>query len=436
MKLNYPKYSLDPGNGGGPTIAPTSEMEAGIDAIPATMPAGPVPSFVPENSIAAVRGDKPAPAPTPATPVTEPASTSDSAPAKPSEPVNDEFGGLRKKPSAAAETAAAPASEEPKSPKALREAYNLTKKELADAKSKFDELARAKEEGTKAEIAKARAEWQSELDGLKKKYEEAETKTRYLDYTRSDEYAEKFEQPIQSAWQSAMRDIKGVNVQNDDGTERPATAQDIAALATMDPGPAWKKAKEMFDDFAPEIMGHRKEILRLNDAKQSAIEEWKNKGSEMQDRERRAMDELQSNLVRSFESRQEELRKSAPELFEIPSEDSESKQYAETAEKLNALAFKGIGLKDGISNEERRSIIARTQADIAARNRTWPYHVLRANRAEAELEKLKAELNKVKGTEPSPGGGNVKPADTGKRTPSSMEDITSGIDEIPAIGRG
>lgn len=435
--MKYPLFSplAEPPTGGPPVMEMPSEMQDGIDSIPAIKEAGPEPAFVPENARQPVKTAEPPKTPdlTPEKPVEAPKA---SEPEKVEEPPkqDDEFGSLRKSKTAkAADTTSTPA--DPKTPKELREAYALTKKERDELKAKVDELARAKEEGTRAEVEKAKAELKAEVDSLRKKYEEAETKTRYLDYKSSDEYVEKYETPIKNAWQAAMRDLKGVQVMNSDGTEREATPNDIATLAGMDPGPAWKAAKEMFGDLAPEIMGHRKEILRLNEARDAAIEHWKTKGSELQQQERKQAEELHSRLVQTFDERQQELRKSAPDLFDVPGEDKEAAEYATKAEAMNALAFKGQGLRDGISPDERRSLVTRAQADIAARNRSWPYHVLRANRAEAEVERLKSELAKLRGTEPAPGGGNIPASEGGKKSSASVEDITAGIDDIPAIGR-
>lgn len=434
--MKYPLFSaLVDSPGGPPVIETPSEMESGVDSIPAMKEAGPEPAFVPENARQPVKSAEPPKTPdlTPEKPVEAPKDV-EPAKAEESPKQEDEFGSLRKGKKESVPQQAATASD-PKTPKELREAYALTKKERDELKAKVDELARAKEDGTRAEIEKAKSELKAEVDSLRKKYEEAETKTRYLDYKSSDEYVEKFEIPIKNAWQAAMRDLKGVRVLNSDGTDRDATPQDIAALAQMDPGPAWKAAKEMFGDLAPEVMGHRKEILRLNEARDSAIEHWKTKGSELQQQERKQAEELHSRLVQTFDERQQELRKSAPDLFDVPGEDKEASDYASKAEAMNALAFKGQGLRDGISADERRSLVTRAQADIAARNRSWPYHVLRANRAEAEVERLKSEIAKLRGTEPAPGGGNIPASDGGKKSSASVDDITSGIDDIPAIGR-
>jgi hypothetical protein len=354
--------------------------------------------------------------------------------------LSDGLGKLRKQAAKPQATAAvepdnAPV-DAPKTPKALREAYDLSKKENASLQAKIQELAKAKEEGTKAEVAKVQSELNVKIEQLQKKYEDNETRLRYVDYERSDEHIEKYQKPLDEAWSRAGTQLRGYNAQLPDGTTRPFQGSDLVELVTMEPGSAHEKAEQMFGSArGAYVMRYVEKIRDLNDAKNEAVEDWKKRGSEYQAEQTRTREETMQFAIKNYEGRQEQLRKDAPDLFDFNPEDSvgkEAKEYVESREKLNALAFRGIGLKEGVTPQERATIMSKAQAEVAAASRILPYHIVRANKAEERIKELEGKIAKLQGTEPGPGGKASVNGGAKAAGPKSFSDL---IDEAPALVR-
>jgi len=121
------------------------------------------------------------------------------APAELAKPKNEDFFNLDKftakkdEPAPAAKPEAA--KSEPTSIKQFREQYDLTKKERDDFAAKVSELERARSEGTRKEVEEATKSLKAEMDSIRKNAEELDTEVRYLNYTRSGEYKQKYEAP-------------------------------------------------------------------------------------------------------------------------------------------------------------------------------------------------------------------------------------------------
>ncbi len=246
-----------------------AEAFAGIDALEGNALENPMGSASPAP--APVTPD-PAPAPAPAAPAA-PAAT---APEATKPPVDDlfnldKFTAKKEEPAPAPPKQDAPAKSEPASLKQFREQYEMTKKERDDLASKVAELERARSEGTKKEIEEATKALKAEMDSIRKNAEELDTEVRYLNYTRSGEYKQKYEAPLREAWQTALGDIEGIRVTDADGTERDASHEDIMAILNVPVAKAAIIAQEMFGAAAPEIMAHRRRILELTQARDKSI---------------------------------------------------------------------------------------------------------------------------------------------------------------------
>jgi hypothetical protein len=427
-----------------PTEAPVAPLSAMDSSFDAAIDAAPVdPRY--QSAQPPQAQEPPAKESAPSKPVEaqKAEATSDAPKAQESAPdldLSDGLGKLRKQ--AAKPQAAAPVepdntpTETPKTPKALRDAYELTKKENASLQAKIQELAKAKEEGTKAEVAKAQAELTAKLEQLQKKYEDNETRLRYVDYERSDEHIEKYQKPLDDAWSRAGTELRGYKAQMPDGTTRPLEGKDLVELVTMDPGEAHEKAEQMFGSARGSyVMSFVREIRQSNRAKNEAIEDWKKRGSEYQAEQTRTREETMQFAIKNYESRQEQLRKDAPDLFDFNAENpigKEAKEYVESREKLNALAFRGIGLKEGVTPQERAQIMSKAQAEVAAASRILPFHILRADKAEERVKELEAKIAKLQGTEPRPGGKASVNGGSKAAGPKSFSDL---IDEAPAYVR-
>jgi hypothetical protein len=401
-----------------------SEAFAGIDALEGNALENPMGSASPAP--APVTPD-PAPAPTPAAPAAPVAAAPE--PAKP--PVDDlfnldKFTAKKEEPAPAPAKQDAPAKSEPVSLKQFREQYEMTKKERDDLASKVAELERAKSEGTKKEIEEATKALKAEMDSIRKNAEELDTEVRYLNYTRSSEYKQKYEAPLREAWQTALGDIEGIRVTDADGTERDASHEDIMAILNVPVAKAAIIAQEMFGAAAPEIMAHRRRILELTQARDKSISEWKEKGSQREVEQKKQLESRQSRSRQLFDSQFTEFEKSHNQLFGREDGDEEGNKLLDESDRLIKIALKGEGIDADMGYDDKVDLITKAQAQVALRARAYGRERLRVIRLQQKVAELEKKVGKVRSSEPGQGEGTSTAT---RVAPRNAEDA---IDELPS----
>ena len=395
---------------------------AGIDAIEGSgldNPMGSSPQMLQQTP------QEVAPAPVASAPEV-PAST----PAEPSKAKTDDFFNLDKftpkKDEAAPAAKIEPAKPEPTSIKQFREQYDLTKKERDDFAAKVSELERARSEGTRKEVEEATKALKSEMDTIRKNAEELDTEVRYLNYTRSGEYKQKYETPLREAWQTALGDIDGIRVTDSDGTERDANHHDIMAILNVPVAKAAIIAQEMFGAAAPEIMTHRRRLLELTQSRDKSIAEWKEKGSQREVERSKQVEGRQSRSRELFESQFSDYEKSHPQLFGREEGDDDGNKLLDESDRLIRIALKGEGVDADMGYEDKVDLITKAQAQVALRARAYGRERLRVIRLQQKVAELEKKVGKVRSSEPGQGEGTSTAA---RAVPKSAEDA---IDELPS----
>lgn len=415
--MNQPDTTPPPDRG-----ADYSEAFAGIDAIEGQGLDNPMGSAMPAPAAAAA-----APAASPA-PATTPQQAA--APAEPSKPKPDDLFNLDKlvspKPEASAPAKPEPTKPEPTSLKQFREQYELTKKERDDLAAKIQELERAKADGTKKEIEAATKALQDEKESIRKRAEELDTEVRYLNYTRSGEYKEKYETPLREAWQSALGDIDGIRVTDGDGEERDASHQDIMAILNVPTAKAAIMAQEIFGPAAPEIMAHRRRILELTQARDKSIAEWKEKGSQREVQQRQQIEQRQQRSRQLFDSQLAEYEKSHAQLFAKEDGDEDGNRLLDESDTLIRIALKGEGVDADLGYEDKVDLITKAQAQVALRARAYGRERLRVIRLQQKVAELEKKIGKVRSSEPGQGEG------TSTATRVAPRNAEDGIDDLPS----
>lgn len=397
-----------------------SDAFAGIDAIEGQGLENPMGSASPAP--APVAPEAPTPAPTP-----EPQAATPAAPQK-----NDDLFNLDKLVTPKAETPAAPAKTpeatkpEPASLKQFREQYEMTKKERDDFAAKVAELERAKSEGTRKEVEEATKALKAEMDSIRKNAEELDTEVRYLNYTRSSEYKQKYETPLREAWQTALGDIEGIRVTDADGTERDANHQDIMALLNVPVAKAAIIAQETFGPAAPEIMAHRRRLIELTQARDKSIAEWKEKGAQREVEKSKQLETRQSRSRELFESQFADYEKTHAQLFGREEGDEDGNKLLDESDRLVRIALKGEGIDADMGYDDKVDLITKAQAQVALRARAYGRERLRVIRLQQKVAELEKKVGKVRSSEPGQGEG------TSTATRVSPKNAEDAIDELPS----
>ena len=352
------------------------------------------------------------------------------APADLANPKNEDFFNLdkftSKKDEPAPTAKAEPAKPEPTSIKQFREQYDLTKKERDDFAAKVSELERARSEGTRKEVEEATKSLKAEMDSIRKNAEELDTEVRYLNYTRSGEYKQKYETPLREAWQTALGDIDGIRVTDADGTERDASHHDIMAILNVPVAKAAIIAQETFGPAAPEIMAHRRRLLELTQARDKSISEWKEKGAQREVERSKQVEGRQSRSRELFESQFSDYEKSHPQLFGREDGDDDGNKLLDESDRLIRIALKGEGVDADMGYEDKVDLITKAQAQVALRARAYGRERLRVIRLQQKVAELEKKVGKVRSSEPGQGEGTSTAT---RIAPKSAEDA---IDELPS----
>lgn len=371
--------------------------------------------------------------PAPAAPAPAPAAAPEPQAAAPSAPEpqkNDDLFNLDKlvlpKTEPSAPVKLEPAKPEPTSLKQFREQYELTKKERDDLAAKITELERAKSEGTKKEIEAATKALKDEMDSIRKQATELDTEVRYLNYTRSSEYKQKYETPLREAWQTALGDIEGIRVADEDGTERDANHQDIMAILNVPTAKAAIIAQETFGPAAPEIMAHRRRILELTQARDKSIAEWKEKGSQREIEQRQQLEQRQTRSRQLYDTQFAEYEKTHAQLFAKEDGDEDGNKLLDESDRLIRIALKGEGVDADMGYEDKVDLITKAQAQVALRARAYGRERLRVIRLQQKVAELEKKVGKVRSSEPGQGEGTSTAT---RMAPKNAEDA---IDELPS----
>jgi hypothetical protein len=371
-----------------------------------------------------------APAPTP-TPTPEPQAVTPAAPVAPQK--TDDLFNLDKLVTPKTETPAAPAKtpepaakNEPASLKQFREQYEMTKKERDDFAAKVAELERAKSEGTRKEVEEATKALKAEMDSIRKNAEELDTEVRYLNYTRSGEYKQKYEAPLREAWQIALGDIEGIRVTDEDGTERDANHQDIMALLNVPVAKAAIIAQETFGPAAPEIMAHRRRLIELTQARDKSIAEWKEKGAQREVESKKQLESRQTRSRDLFESQFADYEKTHAQLFGREDGDEDGNKLLDESDRLVRIALKGEGIDADMGYDDKVDLITKAQAQVALRARAYGRERLRVIRLQQKVAELEKKVGKVRSSEPGQGEG------TSTATRVSPKNAEDAIDELPS----
>ena len=408
---------------------PISDIDAAIDAVPSDQP-----QDAPEPSPAPVAA-APAPAAEPAAPAT-PAP----APVAAKPPEDDDLALLKPKPAATAtpaKPAAVPAAgvpakpaTEPTSLKEFRQVYENTKKERDEIAAERDRLRTEAAEDRKAGEKEAEARIRAEMDVLSKEKQELDSRIRFLDYSKSPEFEAKHEKPLKDAWRSALEDLQGAKIVNDDGTETDANYGHVQALMRMSPIEAAKTATKWFGAAGPEIMRHRNAILTLQKEKAQAIDHWKAKGEELTQQRQRETAEFNGSLQTMFTEERDSFPTNYPDLFAHDPKNQEEATLFQKNRALTELAARGKGIPEGTDERQRAELMVKAQARMVARAEAFGFTRLRLNKALDEIETLKKKVAEFEGSVPGEGK-TVPPAASGSTDDSDSWEKR--VDAIPGV---
>jgi len=293
--------------------------------------------------------------------------------------------------------------------KEFRENYDRMKKdldartaELAELKSKapvkVDEFPEYKQATEKLTAAEQRAQRLDE-------------ELRFQAYHRSEEYAEKYVKPFESAWNTGRARVAAMTIpaRTDEATgevtaARQATAEDFDAI--MKSGDVDGAIEKLFGNSvkAATVANLALKVQDLNEARAAALEEYKVKGAERQKQaqEMRVKTAKESSEIyrQAIESALADEKNA--EWFKPDTGDTEGEGILKSAMALVDQAFTAAGAK--LTPQER----AKLNAEIRNAAAAAPLLHRKLVASRAKIKELEAKLAGLGRS--TPGGGQGQPS--------------------------
>ena len=269
----------------------------------------------------------------------------------------------------------------------------------------------------KSNLPELESKWKSAEEravAAEKRAKELADEIRFVNYSKSDEFIGKFQKPYEEACKTAASELAELSIEDSNGQTRQATFNDLLALCNMKLGQARQQAEAWFGSSADDVMAHRREINRLYQDQQKALEDSRANGETRQKEQMQSWDRLRNETTTLWQK----FDKEASEKYEFlkPKEgDEEYNGKLEKARETVGKAFSGNALDPRLSPEDRQEIV---KAQVAVRNRAIAYSTLRLEntRLKAKLESAEKSLKEFQESEPTAGRGSA--AKNGKQIQS------------------
>lgn len=307
-------------------------------------------------------------------------------------------------------------------PKAWRvyEGYKKsTAQKIADYEKRIAELNNkpaptAADDAKVKELEKRLAETEGETKSAKQRLAE-------LDFSKSDEFKQKYIEPWQKTWKEAVELVTSLQVLDENGEPaRAGTGSDFDSIRKLPVQLRRAEAARMFGDAGPEVVDLIRDMQRMEKSGHEAIEaQSKNFETIQAERQKKASEESrQFGDYRTAAQRQ--LETDFPEYF--------SADHYKDSPELQQHLKDGYEFVDSAS--ERQSSMtpderAATTAVIRSRAAAFPLMWARQQAGDAKIAELEKELEQFRGSDP--GKGAIKP--TGGKAP----EFTGGIEEATKI---
>lgn len=274
--------------------------------------------------------------------------------------------------------------------------------------------ARLKAETENAELRKAMVdpakvkEIETKAEAAEKRAKELEDHIRFVDYSKSAEFQEKYQKPYEQAWQRWMGELGELTVADESGNERPLAPKDLLEVVSMDMKSARALAVEKYGDFADDVMSARKEIRGLFQSQQNALEEAKKMTASRMEEMQKARQIQQETLKKEITTTWQEANKAAVadeqygKFFKPVDGDEEGNQRLQKGYEMADKAF-SANPNDPRLTPDQRSEIVKLHAAIRNRAAGFGRLAFQNQKLEAKIKALSDELGKYKTAQPGAG---------------------------------
>lgn len=273
--------------------------------------------------------------------------------------------------------------------------------------------------------AKKLQDLEKQLDSIRNESTTYKQELAALDYTKSDEYQAQYVQRANTVYGEAVDFVSQLRV--NDGTEngRPATQGDFDQIRALPLAARRKAATEMFGEYANDVLTFTRSIDEIKRDANIAVKRH-SENAEKVAAERETMTRKEREAYDTHYKSSLDGVLNHPEHGKWFTAD-ESDPELSTSLKQGFELLENITTKlDTLSPDEKAAYSAIFRARAAA----MPSMIIRLNRVQSERDSFKAELEKIRGTDPGakPTGGAAPP---NTEQPRGISGAAAAFDMMP-----
>jgi len=273
------------------------------------------------------------------------------------------------------------------------------------------------------EVRKSELQKMAEFE---KRNQELEETIKFVDYSKSKEFTEKYQKPYEAAWTRAMSELKELTVTDlTTGDERAMGPADLLDLVNMPLLKAREKADELYGAAANEVMAYRKEIRALYEQQNQALDAARKSGVEKHQQEtaqRQAqMEQIQKDTHQYWEDQNKAIlaNETTGPYFKPVEGNEEINKRLDAGYKFVDETMALNPLNPNLTPEQRQDAIKR-HAALRHRAAAFGRMRLQYETATKELAAVRARLAEFEksvptfGSDAAAGQSNAIPANGGR----------------------
>lgn len=278
-------------------------------------------------------------------------------------------------------------------------------------KEKWEKQARAYE----AELLEVRSKLAKlgDTDAVTKRLEAAEARRteledeiRHVNYSKSEEFAVKYQKPLEEAWTAATTTFSQLKVFEADGTtQRQATPEDLTYLAQLPEGQLDDTAEALFGKSAPRALRHVEKVRELAAAQSKALSDARKAGAERATQQEAAMKLAKDESLRLWEETTSH-DETSHDFLQSKEDDDEWNGRLEHAKEYVDTTF-ASQIADPKHTTAQRTALVKRWAKLRAGAIGFDMMKLQVKRLEAQVAARDAELATFKATQPGNGDGRA-----------------------------
>lgn len=268
-----------------------------------------------------------------------------------------------------------------------------------------------------------------QLEALKQRNTELESKIKFVSYKDSAEFKQTYEKPYVDAWIAGRNRISAMTVIDnpDTGETRAGKAEDFDTLMRIgndDQAAEW--ASQKFGTKAALALYHRERVQELSTAADRAMEEYKTKGSDQEKQTQAQYDafvkSVGEEIAPLWKASTEGPAEKYPQWSKPIDGDEKGNELLQRGLETAKKAFASFNPYDPKLNKEQRAEMVRLHATVFNKASWFDRLAYQNVQKDKQIKELQKQLDDYKASEPGAGTGK-RGNKTGNEIPSWEEQL-------------